>query len=84
MGRAKLFKFLKDHDLQMKSKKKVIKTTNSYHYYHCYPNLIKELTPIRKVTAIIETNNSRIISLNYLLITNILKYSPISLTRIIH
>lgn len=47
MGRDKLFTFLKDHDLQMKSKKKVVKTTNSYHFYHRYPNLIKELTPIR-------------------------------------
>ncbi len=47
MGRDKLFAFLKSHNLQMKSKKKVAKTTNSYHFYHRYPNKIKELAPFR-------------------------------------
>ncbi len=47
MGRDKLFAFLKSHNLQMKSKKKVVKTTNSYHFYHRYPNIIRGLTPFR-------------------------------------
>lgn len=47
MGRDKFFSFLKEHNLQMKSKKKVAITTNSYHFYHRYPNIIKELEPFR-------------------------------------
>ncbi len=48
IGRDKFFKILRENNLLIKIKNRKTKTTNSYHHFHKYENLIKEL----KVTRI--------------------------------
>lgn len=43
LGRDGLFNYLKSEDLIIKPKKKYIKTTNSKHWLHKHPNLMKEM-----------------------------------------
>jgi putative transposase len=43
LGRDALFSILREHDLLVKRKRSFVKTTNSYHKFHKYNNLIKEL-----------------------------------------
>ena len=43
VGRDKLFDILRDHDMLDKRKRSFVKTTNSYHKFHKYSNLIKDL-----------------------------------------
>jgi len=43
LGRDKLFALLREKDLLVKPKKRRTKTTHSYHHFHRYPNLIREL-----------------------------------------
>jgi len=43
IGRDRLFTLLREHNLLISPKKKYVKTTNSYHRFHKYNNLIKEL-----------------------------------------
>lgn len=45
IGRDKFFDFLRTHNLLIKKKNRRAVTTNSYHHFHRYPNLIKELIP---------------------------------------
>jgi len=47
MGRDALFDLLSGYDLLVKRYKRRISTTNSYHMYRKFPNLIKGLVPIR-------------------------------------
>lgn len=43
MGRGRLFTLLREHNLPVAARQKYIKTTNSYHRFRKYNNLIKEL-----------------------------------------
>jgi putative transposase len=43
VGRDKLFDILRDHELLVRRKRSYVKTTNSYHRFHKYNNLIKDL-----------------------------------------
>ena len=43
MGRDRLFALLRHHDMLVGRKKASFKTTNSYHHFHKYNNLIKDL-----------------------------------------
>jgi transposase InsO family protein len=43
VGRDKLFDILREHDMLVKRKRSYVKTTNSYHKFHKYANLIKGL-----------------------------------------
>jgi len=43
IGRDRLFALLRQHNLLIAPKKKYVKTTNSYHHFRRYNNLIKEL-----------------------------------------
>lgn len=43
IGRDRLFDVLREHDMLVKRKKASYKTTNSYHYFHKYNNLVKGL-----------------------------------------
>jgi putative transposase len=43
IGRDKLFDILREHDMLVKRKRSYVKTTNSYHKFHKYTNLIKGL-----------------------------------------
>ena len=45
MGRDAFFDLLSHHNLLIKRRKRTIKTTNSFHYYRKYPNLIKGFKP---------------------------------------
>jgi len=47
IGRDKFFSILSRHHLIIKRKSKKAITTMSYHHFHKYPNLIKELTPLK-------------------------------------
>ena len=47
IGRDKFFELLRANNLLIKRKIRRTSTTNSYHHYHRYPNLIRELTPHR-------------------------------------
>jgi len=46
IGRDKLFKWLAENNLLVTRKRTKIYTTNSHHWLHKYPNLIKDLTPV--------------------------------------
>ena len=43
IGRDRLFNILREHDLLVKRKKFSCRTTNSYHRFHKYNNIIKDL-----------------------------------------
>jgi len=43
VGRDSLFDILRDHNMLIRRKKAYCKTTNSYHHFHKYNNLIKEI-----------------------------------------
>ena len=43
VGRDYLFDILREHDLLIRRKKAYCKTTNSYHHFHKYSNLIKDI-----------------------------------------
>jgi putative transposase len=47
LGRDGLFDILREHEMLVKRKKSTFKTTNSYHHFHKYSNLIKD----KEVTA---------------------------------
>lgn len=47
MGRDALFDLLSDNQLLVRKRKRKIKTTNSYHRYHKYKNLVKDFIPYR-------------------------------------
>jgi transposase InsO family protein len=42
-GRDKLFDLLRDNNMLIRRKKRYVRTTNSWHRFHKYPNLIKDL-----------------------------------------
>jgi len=44
MGRDKLFTLLRNHKLLIDRKRRNPKTTQSHHWFHRYPNMIKNLT----------------------------------------
>lgn len=46
LGRDKFFSVLRKHHLLVKPRRIRPRTTNSYHFYRRYPNLIKEFEPI--------------------------------------
>jgi len=48
VGRDKLFHILRNNNMLVKRKKTGCKTTNSYHHFHKYNNLIKDLEITRK------------------------------------
>jgi transposase InsO family protein len=43
IGRDKLFNILRDHDMLIKRKKSSCRTTDSYHRFHKYKNLVKDM-----------------------------------------
>lgn len=43
LGRDKFFDILREHELLVRRKRSFVKTTNSYHKFHKYNNLIKDL-----------------------------------------
>lgn len=45
MGRDNFFSFMRDNNLLIHKKRKYTKTTNSFHRYYKYPNLIKDFEP---------------------------------------
>lgn len=55
MGRDKFFDLLRNNGLLIKKKHRRTRTTFSYHRFHKYPNLIKELEPTR-VNQVIVTD----------------------------
>lgn len=55
IGRDKFFDLLRINGLLIKKKQRRTRTTFSYHHFHKYPNLIKELKPTR-VNQVIVTD----------------------------
>lgn len=47
LGRDAFFEILKEHDLLVKRRKSYVKTTNSFHRYYVYKNLIQELEIVK-------------------------------------
>ncbi len=47
IGRDKFFEFLRENGLLIMRKSRQAVTTNSYHFYHRYPNLIKEKVALK-------------------------------------
>ena len=43
MGRDKLFEFLRNEKMLVAKKKNYTKTTNSFHYFYKYKNIVKDL-----------------------------------------
>lgn len=48
LGRDALFDLLAAHQLLIRKRKRRITTTQSYHWFRRYPNLIKNITPLSK------------------------------------
>lgn len=55
LGRDKFFELLRNNELLIKPRRRKTSTTNSYHQYHKYPNLIKDLV-IKRVNQVIVTD----------------------------
>jgi len=55
MGRDKFFDLLRNNGLLVKKKHRRTRTTFSYHHFHKYPNLIKELE-VTRVNQVIVTD----------------------------
>jgi len=55
LGRDKFFDLLRRNGLLIKPRRKKTSTTNSYHQYHKYPNLIKDLE-IKRVNQVLVTD----------------------------
>lgn len=55
IGRDKFFGILRENGLLVKKKQRRTRTTFSYHHFHKYPNLIKELT-VGRVNQVIVTD----------------------------
>lgn len=55
LGRDKFFRILRENGLLIKTKQKRTRTTFSYHHFHKYPNLIKELK-VERVNQVIVTD----------------------------
>jgi putative transposase len=47
VGRDRLFDILREHNLLIRRKKASCKTTNSYHHFHKYNNLVKDIRVTR-------------------------------------
>jgi transposase InsO family protein len=47
IGRDAFFDLLRKHELLVRKRKTRVTTTNSYHWLHKYPNLIREFVPLR-------------------------------------
>jgi len=47
IGRDKFFDLLRENNLLMTTKQRRAITTFSYHHFHKYPNIIRELTPLK-------------------------------------
>jgi transposase InsO family protein len=47
IGRDYLFDILREHDMLIRRKKATCRTTNSYHYFYKYNNLVKDMQVIR-------------------------------------
>lgn len=47
IGRDKFFDLLRVNGLLVRCKKRKVKTTDSYHRYHKYPNLVKDKQPLK-------------------------------------
>jgi len=47
VGRDCLFDILREHNMLIRRKKAYCKTTNSYHHFHKYNNLVKDITATR-------------------------------------
>lgn len=47
LGRDKFFTILRENGLLIQNKKRKAMTTNSYHHYHKYPNIIKGIIPLK-------------------------------------
>lgn len=47
IGRDAFFDLLRKHGLLVRKRKTRVTTTNSYHWLHKYPNLIREFVPLR-------------------------------------
>lgn len=55
LGRDKFFGLLRENGLLIKKKQRRTRTTFSYHHFHKYPNLIKELT-VERINQVIVTD----------------------------
>lgn len=55
IGRDKFFGILRENGLLIKKKQRRTRTTFSYHHFHKYPNLIKELT-VDRINQVIVTD----------------------------
>lgn len=55
IGRDRFFDLLRKNDLLIKKKQRKTNTTNSYHHFHKYPNIIKDLK-ITRVNQVIVTD----------------------------
>ncbi len=63
VGRDKLFDILREKDMLVKRKRSFVKTTNSYHRFHKYNNLIKDL-------SITKTNQVWVSDITYIRLTH--------------
>ena len=55
LGRDKFFELLRENGLLVKKNQRRTRTTFSYHHFHKYPNLIKDLT-VERVNQVIVTD----------------------------
>lgn len=53
IGRDKFFDLLRENGLLMKSKKRRTNTTYSYHHFHKYPNIVRDVVPTKSGELIV-------------------------------
>lgn len=53
IGRDKFYKLLRENDMLKTTKKRVARTTFSYHHFHKYPNIIKEKIALKSGEIIV-------------------------------
>lgn len=72
IGRDRFFDLLRTHNLLHKPARKRAYTTNSYHHYHKYPNLIKDVKPVKPKEVLVS-------DITYVWITEIESFAYLSL-----
>lgn len=72
IGRDRFFDLLRTHNLLHKPARKKAYTTNSYHHYHKYPNLIKDVKPVKPKEVLVS-------DITYVWITEIESFAYLSL-----
>ena len=72
IGRDRFYDLLREYNLLNKRSRRRAYTTNSYHHYHKYPNLIKDVNPV-------SPNQILVSDITYVWLTEVESFAYLSL-----